>query len=253
MASQIIWLDPNDISFPDTANAMQDPNGLLAAGGDLSTRRLLHAYQRGIFPWFSDGQPVLWWTPDPRMVLCPSEIYINRSLRKLAKKHPFSVTVNQCFDAVISLCSEPRTIEGQVETGTWITHEVMDAYRALHQAGFAQSIEAWQDGQLVGGLYGVALGKIFFGESMFSRVSGASKMAFATLAQQLQEWDYKLIDCQLDSHYLASFGSKNVSRNEFENSLREHIPLNVDELWLDGAYQPEDWCQNWTKPEYGFD
>jgi len=186
------------------------------------------------------------------MVLNPSELYINRSLRKLARKRLFEITVDHAFASVINHCSLPRTVEGEEETGTWITEDIKGAYCELHRQGFAHSIEAWQDGELVGGLYGVALGKVFYGESMFSRASGASKIAFTTLVQQLAAWGYELIDCQMHSQYLASFGSEDITREEFEQRLKDLIPGDLIENWRKGAHQPHNWRKEWAQAEHGF-
>ena len=190
---------------------MREPNGLLAAGADLSPGRLLDAYRRGIFPWFGDEDPLLWWSPDPRMVLFVDELHLSRSLRKTMRSGRFVVTADRAFSAVMSGCAEPR---GDSE-GTWITTEMRAAYARLAALGYAHSIEAWQDEQLVGGLYGVAIGRIFFGESMFARVSDASKVAFATLVRQLQQWQFRMIDCQMPTAHLASLGAREIPRPDF--------------------------------------
>ncbi|WNO07548.1 leucyl/phenylalanyl-tRNA--protein transferase [Teredinibacter sp. KSP-S5-2] len=240
--SQISWLDPETLSFPPTKKALTSPNGLLAAGGDLRPARLISAYARGIFPWYSDNQPILWWSPNPRMVLIPSEIYINRSLKKRIRKKTYKVTVDTQFEQVIRLCAKTPRKE---EDGTWITREMQDAYCELHSMGVAHSAEAWnEDGKLVGGLYGVSLGKVFFGESMFSLEADASKVAFATLVRQLEKWKYSMIDCQVETDHLASFGAKEIDRSQFESTIHQSI-------------QPDDfsnflhWKENWTMPEHG--
>lgn len=206
----IPWLDAHT-PFPPVSRALATPNGLLAAGGDLSTARLLDAYRQGIFPWYGDDQPILWWSPDPRMVLVPAEFRLRRSLAKRIRNAGFEVRVDTCFRAVMEACAAPR--DG--EPGTWITPEMVAAYTALHHAGHAHSVEVWQDGALVGGLYGVALGRMFYGESMFSRVSDASKVAAAHLAHQLDRWNFGLIDCQMKTAHLASLGARTVRRAEF--------------------------------------
>ena len=233
---QITWLEPDSINFPDTSLALDDPNGLLAAGGDLSCERLLAAYAQGIFPWFSDNQPVLWWTPSPRLVLFPEKLQINRSTRKFANKRPFTFSVDTAFNKVIYECAHVQR-NGE---GTWITDEVRTAYCKLHEQGKAHSVEAWQNGKLVGGLYGIALGKVFFGESMFSLVSGASRLAFITLCLQLKAWDFQLIDCQVETDYLLSFGAEEINREEFEGLLQIHTKANSVK-----------WQQAWTMPDYG--
>ncbi len=213
MTLQPIWITedaPLD-AFPDVSVAMIQPNGLLAVGGDLSPGRLLHAYRRGIFPWFSDAQPILWWAPDPRAVLLPEAIKISRSLRKTLRREIFQVTFDRAFPRVIEACAAPRSRQND----TWITTPMVAAYCELHTRGFAHSVECWQDGALVGGLYGVAIGKIFFGESMFSRVSDASKVALASLCRS----GYELIDCQLPSEHLKRMGAIDIPRREFMDKL----------------------------------
>lgn len=213
--SQLTWLDEELTEFPPTSQALSEPNGLLAAGGDLSADRLLAAYQRGIFPWYEPGQPILWWTPDPRMVLFPDKVHISRSLRKTLRKNLFTVTADKAFAHVITACAEKRAYA----EGTWITDDMKQAYCDLHELGVAHSIEAWQDGDLVGGLYGVAIGKVFFGESMFSIRKDASKVAFVCLANQLKQWGFQLIDCQVASQHLFSLGAEEISRSQFEQLL----------------------------------
>lgn len=213
------WLNPYDPSdFPNVSLALPEPNGLLAVGGDLSVERLLAAYQRGIFPWYSGDQPILWWSPDPRSVLFPDKLHISRSLHKTLRKQLFSITLDQAFEKVIQACSEPRADDH----GTWITDEMQQAYIRLHQAGYAHSVESWLNGQLVGGLYGVALGKVFYGESMFSCVSDASKVAFVFLVQQLRRWQFALIDCQIETAYLNQFGAELIARNKFIKLLNQY-------------------------------
>jgi leucyl/phenylalanyl-tRNA--protein transferase len=206
----IPYLDAED-PFPPVDQAMREPNGLLAAGGDLSSARLLEAYRRGIFPWFGDEDPLLWWSPDPRMVLYVDELLVSRSLRKTIRIGRFRVTADRAFSAVMAGCAEPR----EDQDGTWITTEMRAAYARLAALGYAHSVEAWMGDQLVGGLYGVAIGRVFFGESMFTRVSDASKVAFVTLVRQLQQWGFRLIDCQMPTAHLASLGAREVPRPEF--------------------------------------
>ena len=208
-------LDPDNLHFPDPATALEDPNGLLALGGDLSPERLLAAYQRGIFPWYEEGHPILWWSPDPRMVLFPDELHISRSLRKTLQKARLRVTANQAFGEVIRQCAGKR----HNARGTWITQAMQEAYNRLHALGYAHSVEVWQDGVLAGGLYGLAIGRVYFGESMFSHVDNASKIAFAHLVKHLQAWDYELIDCQVSSEHLASLGAREISRTQFLSLL----------------------------------
>ena len=215
------WLDSPESSFPDIGLAMTDPNGLLAAGGDLSPERLLEAYSSGIFPWFEEGQPVLWWSPDPRMVLFPEDLRVSKSLQKTLNKSNYRVTLDAAFAEVIACCAKPRGDS----PGTWITNEMQTAYTQLFEAGHAHSVEVWRDEKLVGGLYGVALGQLFFGESMFSFESNASKIALVNLVKQLQQWNYKLIDCQVSSEHLESLGAIEISREEFRQQLHGLLPL----------------------------
>lgn len=202
-------------SFPPVENALSEPNGLLAIGGDLTSHRLLEAYSKGIFPWFNEDQPILWWSPDPRMVLFPHQLKISRSLRKAVKKTHYKICTDCNFTQVMLACAAPR--EGQ--PGTWIHPQMIAAYTALHEMGLAHCVETWIDGELAGGLYGVALGKVFFGESMFSRVQDASKIALVHLVKQLQFWQFGLIDCQVKTHHLASLGAQEISRAEFSQKL----------------------------------
>ncbi len=213
-------LDPNNPAqdFPLVNKALREPDGLLAVGGCLSKNRLLNAYRHGIFPWYNPGEPILWWSPDPRLVLFPDKLVISRSLGKTLRKKKFIITFNHAFNEVIAACADPR----KDSAGTWITTEINAAYNQLHQAGFAHSVETWLDGELVGGLYGVALGQVFFGESMFHTRTDASKAAFATLVQQLKSWGYQLIDCQVHTQHLASFGAEEISRNYFTKLLNQY-------------------------------
>jgi len=207
------WIDPETsaLEFPDTALAMQDPPGLLALGGDLSSERLLLAYRSGIFPWFGPGQPILWWSPDPRLVLFPEQLQVSRSLARTLRKQVFRVTLDRDFAAVIDGCAAPRP--GQ--SGTWITPDMRTAYLRLHELGHAHSVECWQDDVLAGGLYGVAIGRIFFGESMFARVTDASKVGFVWLVRELQQRGFTLIDCQVRTAHLQSLGAVTVARDDF--------------------------------------
>jgi leucyl/phenylalanyl-tRNA--protein transferase len=214
----IPWLESGD-PFPPVEEALQDPNGLLAAGDELTTPRLLQAYERGIFPWFGEGDPVLWWSPDPRMVLATDAMRVTRSLRKTIRAGRFRVTADTAFPSVIAACAEPRPDQD----GTWITGAVFDAYCALAAMGVAHSIEAWEGDTLVGGLYGVALGRMFFGESMFARRSDASKVALVHLVRQLRRWGFPLIDCQMSTSHLASLGARTVSRAEFLTVVRRGV------------------------------
>ncbi len=206
----------DDCDFPSLNQALSEPNGLIAIGGDLSLPRLLNAYQHGIFPWFSEGEPILWWSPNPRMVLFPDALKISNSLKKTLKNKPFDVRFNTAFRQVISACSHtPRA--GQ--PGTWITQDIIDAYCTLHNAGYAISAECWQDNTLVGGCYGVKIGKMFYGESMFHLVTDASKVAFVHLVQKLKSEGVGLIDCQMKTAHLARFGAKEISRDDFIDNL----------------------------------
>lgn len=206
-------------SFPPTENALSDPNGLLAVGGDLSAERLLHAYQRGIFPWYEEGEPILWWTPDPRAVLFPGEIHISRSLQKFLKKCTWTVSVNRCFEEVVAACAELT----EERSATWISSDIAMAYTNLYRMGYAQSIEVFDGDELVGGLYGVTLGRVFFGESMFSRQPNASKVALNYLCSKAPFPDLALIDCQMPNPHLESLGMTLIPRLEFERLLREHL------------------------------
>lgn len=211
------WLEPKPVTFPPSNLALTDPDGLLAVGGDLTTEWLLMAYSKGIFPWYNPGEPILWWTPNPRSVLFIDQLKIKRSLRqtinKQLKSEDFSITFDTNFQGVIKACSQvPRP--GQ--EGTWITDDMMRAYMALHHAGHAHSVEVWKAGKLVGGLYGVAIGKMFFGESMFASMTDASKMALVALSLQLKEWGFKVIDTQVETAHLNSLGAQNIDREEFE-------------------------------------
>lgn len=205
-----------DCDFPPLLQALNEPNGLIAIGGDLSFSRLLSAYQQGIFPWFSDGDPIMWWCPSPRMVLYPDELNISRSLSKTLKNSLFEIRFNTVFREVISACS--NTARGG-QLGTWITEEIINAYCGLHDAGYAISAECWLDNQLVGGCYGVKIGHMFYGESMFHHVSNASKFAFVKLVQKLKDEGVGLIDCQMKTAHLASLGAHEIERDDFIRQL----------------------------------
>jgi leucyl/phenylalanyl-tRNA---protein transferase len=198
-----------DITFPPVNLA--DRSGILAVGGDLSSGRLIEAYRHGIFPWYSDGDPIIWWSPDPRFVLFPEELYVSKTMRQVFRRNIFRITCDADFAAVIQGCRDPR----KKEQGTWITDEMMEAYQRLHKEGIAHSVEAWQDGKLAGGLYGISLGRCFFGESMFARASNASKAAFITLVRRLQELGYVIIDCQVHTAHLESLGARYVPRDKY--------------------------------------
>lgn len=212
------WLTRQSLAFPPLEQALLEPNGLLAAGGDLSPERLVSAYRHGCFPWFQEGQPILWWSPDPRMVLLPAELHVSHSLRKQMRQRRFEVSFDRDFAAVIEACAAPRSYAD----GTWITPAMQDAYSELHRRGIAHSVEVWQQGQLVGGLYGLAMGRLFFGESMFSRTDNASKVAFVSLVEQLHACGFALIDCQMHTQHLASFGAHEIPRTEFAGYLARY-------------------------------
>lgn len=209
---------PEEIIFPSPELARKD--GLLAVGGDLCEERLLKAYSMGIFPWYTEDSPILWWSPDPRLILVPEEVKVSKSLRKVINKGVFRVTLNAAFEEVIQSCSE---VGRKGQDGTWITEEMVEAYVRLHKAGYAHSIESWHGGELVGGLYGIILGKAFFGESMFSRTSNASKVAFIWFVEKLREQGFKLIDCQVTTGHLISLGAREVTRKEFLEMLRDAL------------------------------
>lgn len=216
----IPWLSETD-PFPPARLALGEPNGLLAAGAGLAPERLLAAYRQGIFPWYGPGEPILWWSPDPRMVLVPGEFKTSRSLAKRLRRHDYEVRVDSAFERVMRRCAEPRP--GQ--RGTWIVEAMVRAYCRLHELGHAHSVEAWRDGELVGGLYGVALGRMFYGESMFSRATDASKVTLAHLCRQLGRWGYGLIDCQMETAHLASLGARPMARAEFLARVQELVNL----------------------------
>jgi leucyl/phenylalanyl-tRNA--protein transferase len=219
----IPWLDSKS-PFPPLDAALSKPNGLLAAGGDLSPERLIDAYRHGIYPWYSKGQPLLWWSPDPRMVLYVGEFKLSRSLAKRVKRRDFDVRIDTAFNGVIAACaSVPR----DEQSGTWITREMAVAYQRLHVLGYAHSVEAWRDNELVGGLYGLALGKVFFGESMFAHASDASKVSLVALVALLQQRGVPLIDCQQETEHLASMGARPIPRREFARELSELIHSNA--------------------------
>lgn len=215
----MITLLQEDTPFPPVEHALRNPNGLLAVGGSLLPARLLDAYRHGIFPWFNESDPVLWWSPDPRMVLFPSEFRISRSLHKTLARHAYEVRVDTAFEQVMLGCAAPRL--GQ--PGTWINEGMVKAYTELHRMGYAHSVETWIEGQLAGGLYGVAIGRMFYGESMFSYQRDSSKIALAYLAANLVHWNFGMIDCQMNTAHLASLGAREIPRTEFIRHLRELI------------------------------
>lgn len=216
--SQPFWLDHKPIGFPPTYLAMSDPDGLLAIGGDLTPEWLLTAYQQGIFPWFNEEDPILWWTPNPRSVLFIEALKVRRSLKKTIRKKHFTVTFDQAFPEVMQLCaSTPRNDQD----GTWITPQMRLAYEKLHAQGQAHSVEVWHQDRLVGGLYGVSIGRVFFGESMFSHMPDASKVALVALSEQLKHWGFRIIDTQVETPHLSSLGAKLIPREQFESILAE--------------------------------
>jgi leucyl/phenylalanyl-tRNA---protein transferase len=214
----IAWLRADTRWFPPSSRALQDPNGLLAAGGDLSPTRLLNAYQRGIFPWYSDDQPILWWSPSPRAVFFPGQIHLARSLKKHLRHCNWHLRIDTAFDQVTKACAAPR----DYAAGTWLNPAMQDAYGELHRLGYAHSLEVWSQDQLVGGLYGISLGRVFFGESMFSRATNASKVALAGLSQQLATAGFAVIDCQVGNPHLFSLGAQLLARPAFEAVLQQH-------------------------------
>jgi leucyl/phenylalanyl-tRNA---protein transferase len=207
--------DPHDFRFPPVELA--SPEGLLAVGGDLQPERLLEAYRHGIFPWYDDDQPILWWSPDPRAVLFTSKLHISRSLERTIRRGTFTLTLDRCFREVMTQCAGPRP--QYPEGGTWITQAMIEAYTTLHELGHAHSIEVWKEGQLVGGLYGVAIGGAFFGESMFSRAADASKVALVNLVRQLQTWGFQIFDCQQTSPHVMRLGAEEIPRRDFVKHL----------------------------------
>jgi leucyl/phenylalanyl-tRNA--protein transferase len=214
----LTWLDI-ETPFPPLEQAMRAPNGLLAAGAELSPRRILSAYRSGIFPWFNAGEPILWWSPDPRMVLIPGEFRASRSLAKSLRDTAYEVRFDSAFEQVMRACAAPRN--GQ--DGTWIHEGMIASYSALHALGYAHSVEVWRDGMLVGGLYGIAIGRMFYGESMFSAVPNGSKIALAHLTRQLDRWQFGMIDCQMHTPHLASLGAREIPRGEFIAKLQELV------------------------------
>jgi leucyl/phenylalanyl-tRNA--protein transferase len=225
--SRLPWLSDDALDFPPIKHALTDPDGLLAVGGDLSPARLLSAYSQGIFPWYQDDQPILWWSPSTRMVLKPETLIISRSMCKFLRKECFRVTLDTCFAEVIRQCAATRI----ATAGTWITEDMQKAYVRLHKMGHAHSVEVWQENQLVGGLYGISMGSMFFGESMFSLATNASKTGFIYLVRQLQTWNYQLIDCQVASTHLRSLGAYEMSRSQFLEVLEAYRQPDKPGLW----------------------
>jgi len=213
--------NPRDLRFPPVELA--SPEGLLAVGGDLRPERLLEAYRHGIFPWYNDDQPILWWSPDPRAVLFPDKLHVSRSLERTIRHGIFTATFDTCFREVMRQCAGPRL--QYPEGGTWITPAMIEAYVRLHELGYAHSIETWQERRLVGGLYGIALGGAFFGESMFSRVTDASKVALVLLIRRLRAWGFRIFDCQQSSPHVMRFGAEEIPRRDFLNHLAAALAL----------------------------
>jgi len=226
--SGVIWINETDppAALPPSRFALKEPNGLLAVGGALTPEWLVHAYRAGVFPWYSEGQPVLWWTPDPRAVLFPGEFRRSRSLRRSIRNRGYETRIDTAFVQVVAACAQPR----RREPGTWITPAMHESYVELHRRGLAHSIETWRSGELVGGLYGVALGRVFFGESMFTRATDASKVALARLVTECATRGIELIDCQMATDHLASLGSRCIPRRRFEALLARHCQDGAD-LW----------------------
>ena len=224
----LTWLSKDSLSFPPLARALREPDGLLAAGGDLRPERILAAYRHGCYPWYQQGQPILWWSPDPRFVLFPDELHISRSLGKVLRRQTFDVSYDKAFDRVIDACAGPRSYAD----GTWITDAMRQAYQQLHRLGHAHSVEVWQAGELIGGLYGLCIGQVFFGESMFSHVDNASKTAFAHLVPDLKRWGIRLIDCQMQTRHLASFGARAIDRQAFAELLAQLVEQPNSADWI---------------------
>lgn len=242
LVTRLSVLDPTNPSqsFPSVERALDEPNGLLAVGGGLEPERLLNAYRHGIFPWYEAGQPVLWWSPDPRAVLIPGEFKLHRSLRKSLRHKPYRVTFDENFEGVIEACASPR----RTGFGTWITTEMKRSYKLLYDLGYAHSVEVMDTGdRLIGGLYGLSIGKVFFGESMFSLVRDASKIALATLACHLEAWHFALIDCQQETDHLATLGARPIPRPEFIKVVSEQcdIPWPTGPWMIDSSLQVDLW------------
>jgi len=227
--TNIPWLN-DSLEFPSPDTALVEPDGLLAAGGDLSTERLIEAYKQGIFPWYSDDQPILWWSPNPRCTLKPEQAYTSKSLKKHIRKTKPRLSFDLAFEDVIHHCTRLNS-----DDGTWITREMEEAYIALHHLGIAHSVEVWENNELTGGLYGLAIGRCFFGESMFSLKPNSSKVAFTSLCAQLHQWDYALVDCQVENPHLLSLGANCIDRTDFLTILRNNINQKP---------RPHEWCFN---------
>jgi leucyl/phenylalanyl-tRNA---protein transferase len=238
----IPWLERDD-PFPPLTCALQYPNGLLAAGADLSPERLLAAYRQGVFPWYAEGEPILWWSPDPRMVLIPSELKVSRSLAKTLRNRDHEIRCDSAFEAVMRGCAHRGADDaapGTGETGTWITTDMHAAYLRLHQLGYAHSVETWIHGELAGGLYGVAIGRMFYGESMFTRVRDASKIAMVHLVRRLERQGCGMIDCQMHTRHLASLGARAIPRSKFSLKLQELVDYAVTPMKWDAPETDND-------------
>ena len=235
MNQTITLLDDQHVVFPPVYQALSEPDGLLAVGGNLNVETLLSAYRQGIFPWFNDNDPILWWSPAPRMTFRPGQLHRGRSLRKLIRKHPYRITFDHAFHQVIEACAETRPNS----EGTWITTEMKAAYITMHRAGHAHSVEVWDGEQLVGGIYGLAIGRVFFGESMFSRQSNTSKLALHALSDQLALWGFVLMDCQVHNPHLESLGITLMPRKTFLEILDRYCPQEPS-----GAHWKQDWQWN---------
>lgn len=234
----IDWLNDSTPTFPPLETAMREPNGLLAAGGRLEPAWLLAAYRQGIFPWYSAGDPILWWSPDPRMVLLPASFKLSRSLRRTLRRGEFEVRCDTAFAAVMSACAAPR----EAGAGTWITPQMHAAYCRMHELGWAHSVEAWVGDELLGGLYGMAIGRVFFGESMFARRTDASKVALAHLVRDLERRDFRVIDCQMKTSHLASLGAHEIARSDFVALLEQHAVAGPEPgRWATTRMQDLDW------------
>ena len=224
----VFWLSKDNIDFPSPGLA--NPDGILALGGDLSVERLLHAYNNGIFPWFNHDDPIIWWSPDPRFVLYPAELKVSKSMRPYFNQRKFRITADQHFATVVTNCQQVK--RNRQSGGTWITNSMLEAYTDLHHAGYAHSIEVWQEEKLVGGLYGVSIGKVFFGESMFSTVPNASKFALISMAKKLKKLDFDLIDCQQKTAHLGSLGARSIPRKDFlEHLTKNQTKPTIRENW----------------------
>ncbi len=228
-SNKLYWVRDNIIAsdFPDVSHALSEPDGLLAIGGDLSPERMISAYARGIFPWYNEGQPILWWSPDPRWILLPDQLKISRSLYRSLNRKKFRITFDQCFQKVMEMCAGPRS----QSDGTWITIEMIRSFTDLHKLGYAHSVECWHGDELVGGLYGMAIDRVFFGESMFSRMSDASKVALVYLCRLLNQSGFTLIDCQVYSKHLQSLGAQPVSREHFAVCLERDCRPGIKSSW----------------------